>query len=287
MSRTGDEAELVARAVDGDTQALEQVVGLVQDPVYRLALRMVQRPPDAEDAAQEILIRVITRLASWKGEAALVTWAYRIGVNYLLNLRRKSAAEQREITFDKFGEGLAEGLASADYQGPEAQVLAQEVRLSCNQALLQCLDRNERAAYVLGEVFALPSEQAAWVLDTTPAAYRKRLERARKRIRAFMSSTCGLVNKEAACRCSRRIEAASASGRLDRKNPAFTGHPTSGGAEVKEGVRQLHELHDAASILRSHPAYAAPRARSEAVLSLLRSGRYPMVASEPSGRAGG
>jgi hypothetical protein len=65
---TGDgDRELVARAVDGDRACLEKVITVVRDPLYRLALRMTWRPADAEDATQEILIRVITRLASWRG----------------------------------------------------------------------------------------------------------------------------------------------------------------------------------------------------------------------------
>ena len=75
-------------------------------------------------------------------------------------------------------------------------------------ALLQCLERSERIAYVLGGIFDLPSAEAAWILDVTPAAYRKRLERARQRIRSFMNSTCGLVNPGAFCRCARRTSAA-------------------------------------------------------------------------------
>ncbi|HEX4256609.1 MAG TPA: sigma factor, partial [Streptosporangiaceae bacterium] len=74
----GREQALVARAIGGDAAALEEIVHRVQDPVYRLALRMAGRPADAEDAAQEILIRIVTRLASWRGEASLTTWAYRI-----------------------------------------------------------------------------------------------------------------------------------------------------------------------------------------------------------------
>ena len=57
---------LVARAVDGDKAALEEVIRLLSGSPYRLALRMVWRPADAEDATQEILIRVLTRLASWR-----------------------------------------------------------------------------------------------------------------------------------------------------------------------------------------------------------------------------
>jgi len=127
------ERELVALAVGGDKTALEDVVRSLQDPLYRLALR----PSDAEDATQEILIRVMTRLASWRGEATLLTWSYRVGVNNLLNLRRQSPHEARALTLDEFRGDLADGLASADYSGPDADLLAEEVRLGCTQAVLQ------------------------------------------------------------------------------------------------------------------------------------------------------
>ena len=277
LNAPDDEAAVVARAIGGNAAALEEIVRRVQDHVYRLALRMAGRPPDAEDATQEILIRVITRLASWRAEASLVTWAYRIAVNYLLNLRR-TAHERRELTFDALGEQLADGLATSDYQGPDAELLAEEVRLGCTQAMLQCLDRAGRVTYVLGGIFGLPSDQAAWILDISPAAYRKRLERARQRIRTFMTARCGLVNQSAPCRCARRVQTAAARGLIDPRRPAFTGHPTT--AAVADGARQMYQLRDADAILRSHPAYAAPRARSEAVLSLLRSGRFPLASTE-------
>lgn len=266
----------MARAIEGDAAALEDIVHRVQDPVYRLALRMAGRPDDAEDAAQEILIRIITRLASWRGEASLTTWAYRIAVNYLLNLRR-TAYEQRAISFDSLGADLADGLAGTAYSGPEAELLADEVRLGCTQAMLQCLDRPLRVAYVLGEVFLLPSDDAAWILAVAPATYRKRLERARQRIRRFMSGHCGLVNEAVPCRCARRVETGIARGRIDPGRPVFAAHPAR--ADVADGARQMHRLHDAASVLRSHPAYTAPRERSEAVLSLLRSGRFPLLSA--------
>ena len=274
----GGEEKLVARAVAGDQAALEEVVRLLRDPLYRLALRMVWRPADAEDATQEILIRVITRLASWRAEAKLLTWAYRIGVNYLLNLRRKTPQEAQAVSLEEFRNGLTDGLAAADYAGPDAGLLAEEVRLSCTQAVLQCLERGERVAFVLGEIFELPSTEAAWILRVTPAAYRKRLERARQRLRAFMNSTCGIVNPEAFCRCARRVEKATAIGRIDPRRPALATHPISpAGRDVAEAAAQLHRLHDAAAVLRAHPDYAAPQARTDAILALLRSGRFPLL----------
>ena len=278
MSRDLDEIELVARAVDGDKAALEEVICLLQDPLYRLALRMLRRPSDAEDATQEILIRVITRLATWRGEAKLMTWAYRVAVNYLLNLRRGISAEATSLSFDEFRDGLAEGLADADYRGPEAQVLADEMRLSCTQAMLQCLERHERIAFVLGEIFELTSADAAWILDTTPAAFRKRLERARTRIRGFMESTCGLVNPNAFCRCARRVTPAIALGRIDPDSPAFVTHPVSAsGRDVAQAAAQLATLHNAAAVLSAHPDYAAPQSRVDAIVALLQSGRFPML----------
>ena len=272
------EAALVARAVDGDKAALEEVIRLLADPLYRLALRMVWRPADAEDATQEIMIRVVTRLASWRGEAKLLTWAYRIGVNYLLNLRRQTPLEERQVSLDEFRDNLADGLADADYRGPEAAMLAEEMRLTCTQAMLQCLERGERVAFVLADVFELSSAEAAWVLETTPAAYRKRLERARHRIRAFMESTCGLVNPEAFCRCARRVPKAIAVGRMDPGRPVLTAHPVSpSGRGVAAAAAQLHRLHDAAAVLAAHPDYAAPQAKVGAIVALLHSGRFPLL----------
>ncbi|MQY11984.1 hypothetical protein SRB5_21120 [Streptomyces sp. RB5] len=264
------DAALVARALAGDRRALEDVVLVLRDPLYRLALRMVNQPADAEDATQEILLKALGALGTWRAEARLLTWAYRIGVNHLLNLRRTSPQESAGLGFDGFREGLADGLAAADHTGPEAELLATEVRLTCSQALLQCLVREERVAFVLGDVFELSSADAAWVLDVTPAAYRKRLQRARGRIRAFMESTCGLVNAEAFCRCSRRVDRALARGRIDPRRPALARHPvTPGGRSVREAEEQMVRLHTAAAVLRAHPDYAAPGARAAAVRKVL------------------
>ena len=273
---SSEEKELVARAVDGDKAALAEIVHQLQDPIYRLALRMVWRPADAEDATQEILIRVVTRLATWRAEAKLLTWAYRIGVNYLLNLRRQTPQERAGVSLDQFRADLADGLATDDYQGPDAHLLAEEVRLTCTQAMLQCLERGERVAFVLADIFELSSTEAAWILDITPAAYRQRLARARQRLRNFMRGTCGLVNPEAFCRCARRVDKAVAIGRINPRRPEFATHPVNG-RDVGEAAAQMHKLHDAAAILRAHPDYAAPQAKTDAVLALLQSGRFPML----------
>lgn len=273
-----DERALVARAVAGERSAISEVVLLLQDPLYRLALRMTGRPADAEDATQEILLRVVGHLDTWRGEAKLLTWAYRIGVNYLLNLRRKSPQEAAQLSLDAFEEGLKDGLAEADYRGPEGELLTHEVRLTCSQAMLQCLAREERVAFVLSDIFELSSAEAAWVTGTTPAAYRKRLERGKKRLGAFLTSACGLSNPQAFCRCSRRVDKAVQLGRVDARRPVFAGHPiTPGGRNVAEAEKQMARLHDAAGVIGAHPEYAAPQARMDAIVGILGSGAFPLL----------
>jgi RNA polymerase sigma factor (sigma-70 family) len=76
---------LVARAKAGEADALEALVGALQHDVYRLALRMTAHPEDAEDTTQEVLVKVVTRLESFRGEASVRTWAYRIAVHHILD----------------------------------------------------------------------------------------------------------------------------------------------------------------------------------------------------------
>ena len=103
--------QLAAAANHGDQRALERLLRAVHDRVYRLAVRMTARPPDAEDATQEILIRVITRLSTYRGEAAFTTWVHRVAVNYLLD-RSKNSVERLEMTFDRFAADLLDGLSA-------------------------------------------------------------------------------------------------------------------------------------------------------------------------------
>ena len=85
------DAELVEKASGGDRAALESLVLRHQAWVYNIAVRMVFRPHDAEEVTQEVLVKVITRLGTFKGESSFRTWLYRIAANHVLNMKRRSA----------------------------------------------------------------------------------------------------------------------------------------------------------------------------------------------------
>lgn len=230
---------LARRAIDGDRDAVASIVRELQANVYALALRMLWNPQDAEDATQEILVRVVTRLAQFDFKSRLRTWAYRVATNYLLDVK-KSCVERQKPSFTTFGEELAEGLSADGPLDHERSVLTEEVKLGCTLGMLQCLDRPHRLAYVLGEILDLPAPEAADALDLTPDAFRKRLQRARDAIEAFTRSHCGLISETAACACNGRVPAAVRLGRVAPNEPRFAQRASSF-AEARELIRGIEE----------------------------------------------
>src|SRR5262245_48894303 len=146
MCAESSESQIVAQALRGNKEALERLIVMLQPRIYRLAVRMLWHPEDARDATQEILIRIVTSLSSFRGESAFSTWTYRIAANHLLTVR-KSRIEQQKYTFERFGRELEENLSDAD--SPDQTLLLEEVKLGCTLGMLQCLDRPSRLAYIV------------------------------------------------------------------------------------------------------------------------------------------
>jgi hypothetical protein len=178
-----------------------------------------------------------------------------------------------EMTFDLYAEDLRTGLSDPrPVAGPEDELLVKEVKLGCTQAMLTCLDREHRVAYVLGEVFEVTSDEGGYICEVTPATYRKRLSRARSRVRAFLDENCGLVNpRRAACRCTKRVDTAVSLGRIDPDHLEFATH------SAEQGVEEMQALFDAAGLMRSHPDYTAPQEMADRIAGLIRSGGYELL----------
>ncbi len=253
--------DLVRRAREGERESLGRVVSAIQDRVYALALRMLWHPEDARDATQEILVRIVTRLGTFRGRSSFSTWAHRVAANYLLRAR-KSRLERQRYTFRRFGKELDEGLsdASAAPATADAALLVEEVKIGCTLGMLTCLDRPHRLAYILGEILEMEGDEAARVLAIRPAAFRKRLSRAREAIVAFTRAKCGLVSPDRPCRCRRRVVQALRLGRVDPQRLLFAAD--AAGARrfpaVLAEIRRLEDVRRAAALFRSHPRFAAP-----------------------------
>jgi len=243
--------ELTRRAIDGDRGALDSLVKGIQGDVYGLALRMLWNRADAEDATQEILVRIVTRLSQFDFRSRVKTWVYRVTVNYLLDVK-KSPVERMQMTFEQFAEDLANGLSDDGPSESEQSVLIDEVKIGCTLGMLQCLDRGHRLAYVLGEIFELTGPEAAEILDITPALFRKRLQHAREEIVTFTRAHCGLVADTAVCRCHRRVPAALRLGRVRPDAPEFTTTAMSFD-EARALIRHVDEARRALAIHRAGP----------------------------------
>jgi RNA polymerase sigma factor (sigma-70 family) len=244
--------ELARQAIAGNRQALEALVRALQGVVHALALRMLWNRDDAQDAAQEILIRIVTRLGSFDFRSRLSTWAYRVAVNYLLDVK-KSAVERMHLDFARLSADLLDGLADGGPAASEHSMLVEEVKIGCTFAMLQCLDRPHRLAYILGEILDLPGPDAALALGVDAATLRKRLERARKDVLEFSRANCGLVSDQAACRCHRRVSAAQRLGRVHADRPQFAQHAVSFDA-VRALVRRADQARAVLALHRSNDA---------------------------------
>jgi RNA polymerase sigma factor (sigma-70 family) len=258
--------ELVRQAQSGDAAALAQIVRAIQDEVFDLALRMLGEPTDARDASQEVLVRVVTKLGSFRGESKFRTWVYRVAANAPLNFRGE--IRRKETSFEEAEEQLQGAIAGAARAPPSAAdaALLNEVKLVCAHGMLLSLDRPHRIAYVLGEILELTGEEGAVVLEISPAAFRKRLSRAREEMETFLKRNCGIADPANACRCTKLLPLAQAAGLVDPDRLVMTRLPTR---ESDRLHREVEKIRTAAEIFRSLPTYASPTDFSASLRALL------------------
>ncbi len=207
---------LVDKATAGDKKALETLVEGVQDIVFNLSLRMLGTFADAEDAAQDILLKMITHLSSFRGDSSFTTWVFSIAVNHLKNYRKHMFAHY-PLSFEYYGDDIENGKIKdvPDLtQNVEKDILAEELKMSCTNVMLQCLDTESRCIFILGTMFKIDSRIAGDILGISPEAYRKRLSRIRKKMADFLSQYCGEYGS-GRCRCKDRVNYAIQSRRLD------------------------------------------------------------------------
>ncbi len=252
---------LAERALDGDRQALTDLLEALEAPVFRLSLRILGTVSEAEDATQDILIRVMTHLSQFEGRSALLTWVHQVAVRHLL-AAKKSRAETRALDAPELSELLKMGLALAvtlPAPTPEQLLLSREVRLACTQGMLLMLGREDRLALVLVEVLDFSAVEAARICAVEHAAFRQRLHRAREKLVGFLRRECGLVSPSAACHCSKQVAPKCATGGL--KTAPLTALANAGGTDDAAAHRALAELkaaRSACAVFHVDGALAAP-----------------------------
>ena len=236
--------ELIQKATAGDKPSLETVICSVQDLVFNLSLRMLGTFPDAEDASQDILLKVMTHLSSFKGESSFSTWVFRIAVNHLKDYKKHMFA-RFPLSFEFYGDDI-QNAGTEDVpdltQNVEQAILAEELKLSCTNVMLQCLDTESRCIFILGTMFRMDSRIAGDILGITPEAYRKRLSRVRKKMADFLTEYCGEYGT-GKCHCADRVNYAIQSRRISPAQLYYqTAVPVQIMLDVKEAMEEIDDL---------------------------------------------
>ncbi|PJZ71189.1 RNA polymerase subunit sigma [Leptospira perolatii] len=193
--------EPIRHALQNRPGALEKLLRDVQDYIFNLSLRMLWDPTDAEDATQEILLKVANNLGGFRFESKFTTWVYSVASNHLLTAR-KPKASSRVISLSKFREEVIHsGNVKRFEEEIEDKLLEEEIRLGCVHAVLLRLTNSDRLVFVLSTVFGMGGEEGAQVLEISPENFRQKLSRAKKKLSSFLSENCGMWAGEKACPC--------------------------------------------------------------------------------------
>jgi RNA polymerase sigma-70 factor, ECF subfamily len=154
--------------------------------VYNIVRRMLGNDSDAEDVTQEVFLQVVRKLDSFRGEAHLTTWLYRVSVNAVLLQRRKQRRRRENLTGDCSLDAVASGKRPGDgtsaYPAPDQQMLHEEMR-DMIEAAISRLPAIYRDVFVLADVEGFSNPEISRLLHLGVPAVKSRLHRARLMMR--------------------------------------------------------------------------------------------------------
>lgn len=159
----------MALARSGDADAFEQLVRRHQVTVYRVSVRLLDNPADAEDAAQDAFLQAWRGLQRFRSGSTFSTWLYRIVTNRCLNVLRSRRWSAEMIMQDP----------PAPAETGPAELSEVRAQLRALQGALGGLTPEQRAAFVLRHLEGGSHEQIAQALDISVPAVKSRLHRAR------------------------------------------------------------------------------------------------------------
>jgi RNA polymerase sigma-70 factor (ECF subfamily) len=176
----------------GDKHEFSRLVDSYSPLIYRLALKVLGNPQDAEDILQETFIKAFRHLADFKGNSRLSTWLYRIATNEALMLIRKRKPDTFSIdSSNDYDDPDQEPMQIIDWCCmPEQELLSSESRQYLDQAI-ERLPTSLRVVFVLRDIEGLSTLETGEVLNLSETAVKTRLSRARLRLREDLTRYFG------------------------------------------------------------------------------------------------
>jgi RNA polymerase sigma-70 factor (ECF subfamily) len=194
MQEMSTDAALVGRMRARDESAVAELESTYRGRIQQLALRYVRNPEDAEEVAQDVLLKVYRKIDAFRGDAALSSWIYRITFNTVMSRLRsqkqRDRFERREddlLSFDDEANGrrVSHELADAASLADEA-LLRSQLRLRVDRAL-QEMPQIYRVPVVLRDIEGLTTEEASEQLGIKEQTLKSRLHRGRLFLRARLT----------------------------------------------------------------------------------------------------
>jgi RNA polymerase sigma-70 factor (ECF subfamily) len=178
----------LAALQSGDRAEFARLVDAYSGPIYRLALKMLNDPQDAEDVLQETFIKAYRALQTFEGRSSLSTWLYRIAVNEaLMHLRQRKPGQVSIDAERETDEGEGEPIQIVDWRAlPEEELLSAETRQVMDHAI-QRLPATLRSVFLLRDIEGLSVRETAEALEVSEAVVKTRLLRARLNLRDQLS----------------------------------------------------------------------------------------------------
>ena len=198
MVETAQQNDLSLEAIRaGDRAEFARLVDLYSAPIYRLALRILGEPRDAEDVLQETFIKAYRHLKEFEGRSSISTWLYRIASNEAFMLLRKRKPEALSVDEEiSTVDGEREPVQIEDWCClPEAEFLSAESREHLDLAV-DNLSSALKTVFMLRDIEGLSVRETADALHISEAAVKTRLLRARLQLREELSQYYGERLKE-------------------------------------------------------------------------------------------
>ncbi|MGI6492390.1 MAG: sigma-70 family RNA polymerase sigma factor [Pelotomaculum sp.] len=196
---------LVQRAQKNDLGAFEELVRLYQDRVYGLSYHLTGNRDDAQDLAQEAMIRAYKALGSFRHEADFGTWLHRITLNVWLNIKRKNNPvifSLDEAIKNDDGSSLQREVAAPD--GDPLEALEESEFRALVRTALNSLSVEHRAVLVLREIEGYSYEEVSHLLGCSLGTVKSRLSRAREVLRRGMKELGRQAGRDVAAARERR-----------------------------------------------------------------------------------
>ena len=194
MKRDRDaERALIQQLHDGVPGAVETLASTYGSKVYQLAFRYMKNREDAEEVAQDVLLKVVKKVDAFRGDSALSSWIYRITFNTAMSrlrngkFRRPAEVSEHEMQGQEHEDGLRRVREAADWSSlADEAVLRSQMRARL-AAAMKDLPEIYRTPVVLRDIQGLSTEQASKVLNVKTQTLKSRLHRGRLILREQLS----------------------------------------------------------------------------------------------------